>query len=405
MAQPAETTAATADLAALEALADAVESGAGLPDVVRAAARAIDASLVVLDRAGHVLAVAARSPAEEQAIVAGGPEVQTLELSLGGERVGELRLRTRSDTSAAAARVAALLIAGEVERARAPHRASAEAAATFVEALLAGELGGAGGAAAGAAEVGLELGAGASVLVVRVRSHAPVDDGWRARVLGAVERGARPAAAGSLAAPSGRDDVPGAEVVVVVPGGEDAVAARAAEGVLRELQAALPGHTYSLGRSRMAAAGDLERAAREATLAANVAEGDAEQPVLAFDETGAYRLLLSQEPEELQRFYGETIEPLAAYDQQYETELVATVEAFLEADGNVAATSQRLFTHRHTVRYRLDRVRELTGLDVGSSDGREKLSLGLKAMRVLGIAAPAGPASEAGTGAGRVPRR
>ena len=35
----------------------------------------------------------------------------------------------------------------------------------------------------------------------------------------------------------------------------------------------------------------------------------------------------------------------------------------------------------------------------------EKLSLGLKAMRVLGIAAPAGPASEAGTGAGRVPRR
>ena len=71
---------------------------------------------------------------------------------------------------------------------------------------------------------------------------------------------------------------------------------------------------------------------------------------------------------------------------------------------SVAATSQRLFTHRHTVRYRLDRVRELTELDVGSSDGREKLSLGLKAMRVLGIAAPGGPALEPGTSAGRVPR-
>src|SRR3954466_11545804 len=70
MAQPADTTAAT-DLAALEALADSVESGAGLPDVVRAAARALDASLVVLDRAGNVLAVAARSPNEEQAILAG----------------------------------------------------------------------------------------------------------------------------------------------------------------------------------------------------------------------------------------------------------------------------------------------------------------------------------------------
>jgi DNA-binding PucR family transcriptional regulator len=126
--------------------------------------------------------------------------------------------------------------------------------------------------------------------------------------------------------------------------------------------------------------------------------------VLAFDETGAYRLLLSQDPNELQRFYDETIAPLATYDEQYETDLVATVEAFLDADGNVAATSQRLFTHRHTVRYRLDRVRELTELDVGSSDGREKLSLGLKAMRVLGIPARGGPATEPGTGAGRVPR-
>ena len=80
------------------------------------------------------------------------------------------------------------------------------------------------------------------------------------------------------------------------------------------------------------------------------------------------------------------------------------LETFLDADGNVAGTAQRLFTHRHTIRYRLERVRELSGLDVGSSDGREKLSLGLKAMRVLGIAAPGGPATEAGAGGGRVPR-
>ena len=393
------------DLEGLDALAEAVEAGAGLPEVVRAAARGLDASLVVVDRAGHVVAVAARSPAEEQSILAGGEDVEPLELRLGGEVVGELRLRARGEQRRAGVRLAALIVAAELERVRAPAVASAQATAAFVSALLAGELAGAGGAAEAAAEVGLELGAGASVLVVRARSHAPVDDGWRARVQAVVERGSRAVANGAVAAPSGRHDVPGAEIVVVVPGGEEAVAARAAEAVMRELQSALPGHTFALGRSRMAAAGDLERAAREAILAANVAEGDAEQPVLAFDETGAYRLLLSQEPGELQRFYGETIEPLSAYDEQYETELVATVEAFLDADGNVAATSQRLFTHRHTVRYRLDRVRELTGHDVGSSDGREKLSLGLKAMRVLGIAAPAGPASEAGTGAGRVPGR
>ena len=120
--------------------------------------------------------------------------------------------------------------------------------------------------------------------------------------------------------------------------------------------------------------------------------------MLAFEETGAYRLLLpamSEDPGELQRFYAETVEPLVAYDEQYETDLVQTLETFLECDGNVANTAQRLFTHRHTIRYRLERVRDLSGLDVGSTDGREKLGLGLKAMRVLGIAAPRGPAQRA----------
>src|SRR4051812_48348142 len=385
------------DVGAFEALTDAVESGAGLPEVARAAARAIDASLVVLDRAGQVLAVAARSPAEEQSILAGGEGIEIVDLKLGGEPVGELRLRARSDEGSELRGLVAVVLAGEAERSRAPARATADAAAAFVAGLLAGEQ-------LDPAEIGLELESGAFLLVARARSHAPVDDGWRERVLSVVDRGARAAATSAVSALSGRPDVPGAEVVVIVPGAEEGIAARASEGVLRELQASLPGHTYSLGRSRGAAAEELHRAAREAILAANVAEGDPEVPVLAFDETGAYRLLLSQGPPELQRFYEETIAPLSAYDEQYETELVATVAAFLDADGNVAATSQRLFTHRHTVRYRLDRVRELTSLDVGSSDGREKLSLGLKAMRVLGIAAPGGPATEPGTAAGRVPR-
>jgi DNA-binding PucR family transcriptional regulator len=113
---------------------------------------------------------------------------------------------------------------------------------------------------------------------------------------------------------------------------------------------------------------------------------------------------MSDDPGELHRFYEETVAPLAAYDEQYETALVWTLESFLDADGNVAKTAERLFTHRHTIRYRLDRARELTGLDVSSTDGRERLSLGLKAMRVLGIVPPGGPAHERGTEAGRVPK-
>ena len=73
---------------------------------------------------------------------------------------------------------------------------------------------------------------------------------------------------------------------------------------------------------------------------------------------------MSEDPGELHRFYDETIAPLVAYDEQYETDLVTTLETFLDCDGNVANTAGRLFTHRHTIRYRLVRVHELTGHDV-----------------------------------------
>jgi PucR family transcriptional regulator, purine catabolism regulatory protein len=152
---------------------------------------------------------------------------------------------------------------------------------------------------------------------------------------------------------------------------------------------------------------DLYRGGKEAQLAANVAEADGVD-LLAFEDTGAYRLLLpamSEDPGELERFYEETVAPLAAYDEQYETELVATIEAYLEKDGNITPTAEQLFTHRHTVRYRLERVKELCGHDITSTEGREKLGLGLKAMRVLGIVPPRGPAMEPGAEGGKVPRR
>ncbi|HZO36172.1 MAG TPA: helix-turn-helix domain-containing protein [Solirubrobacteraceae bacterium] len=399
----ADKTASQPDFAALEALTEAVASGAGLPEVVRAAARALDASLVLVDRTSHVLAVAARSPVEEQALLAGGEGIESIDLRLADEDVGVLRVRARSAPRTSLLGLITTLIASEVERIRAPERASAVAVSAFLEELFAGTLGD--DAVARADELGLDVVGGAVALVIRVRPHAPVEDGWRSRVLAVIERGARAIAPTALAAPTERSDPRGIEVTVLIPG-DDAVGSRAAAGVLRELQSGLPGHTFTIGVSRTVAdPAELRRAGLEAELAVNVADGAPEKPILAFEDTGTYKLLLGQDPNELQRFYDETVATLVAYDSQYETELVGTVEAFLDADGNVAATSQRLFTHRHTVRYRLDRVRELTGLDVGSSDGREKLSLGLKAMRVLGIAAPAGPASEAGTEAGRVPRR
>ncbi|HXB64735.1 MAG TPA: helix-turn-helix domain-containing protein [Solirubrobacteraceae bacterium] len=412
-----------AELSTLDAVTEAVESGAGLPEVVRAAARALDASLAVTDAQGGTLAVAARSPSEERILLAGGDGVSSIPLRVADAVVGSLKLRARTEPSASMRRLLVTMIASEVERVRAPGRASEDAAAEFLHAILARECDGEELLARGR-ELSLQLQDGASMIVARAHPQAPTEDGWRSRVRAVAERGARAVVSRSIAALSERENgAPGAEALLLVPGGEDTVAARAADSVLRELQAGLPACTFAVGRSRIAEhPSDLSRAASEALLAANVAEGSGavgpgaagpggggggQESALAFDQTGAYRLLLStmsDNPSELQRFYAETVEPLVAYDEQYETELVRTLETFLDADGNVAGTAQRLFTHRHTVYYRLERVRELSGLDVGSSDGREKLSLGLKAMRVLGIAHTGGPASEAGAGAGRVPR-
>ncbi len=406
---------AALDLEALAAITDAVESGDGLPEVVRAAARALDASLVLIDRSSAVLAVAARSSADERALMADVPGVGTHELRVNDEVVGRLRLRGRSgEPSPVLLRLVTTLIASEVERLRAPERASEAAQEAFLRAVLHRQVTDRGDIVARAAELGVELDAGAAVVVVRAHHYAPAEDDWRARVLAAAERAARAAAPGAIAAV---DDVPAdtaGQVLVLAPAAGDAEARRVAEAVGRELRAALHGFSFSVGYSRVALDPvDLYRAGNEALLAANVAVAqpageELQGPgVLAFEATGAYRLLLpamSEDPGELQRFYAETVEPLVAYDEQYETDLVQTLETFLECDGNVANTAGRLYTHRHTIRYRLERVRDLSGLDVSSTDGREKLGLGLKAMRVLGIAAPRGPATERGAGGGRVPR-
>jgi sugar diacid utilization regulator len=340
--------------------------------------------------------------------------VETHELRVGDEVVGRLRLRPRGGgTSAAILRIVTTMIASEVERLRAPDRASEAAQAAFVAAIMRRQVTDRGDIVARGGELGLDLSGGGAVVVVRAHHYAPADDDWRGRLLSAAERAARSSAPGSLAALLEAHAGDSSPVAVLLPAVDEEAVARVAEAVARELSASLHGFTFAVGHSRVATDPvDLYRAGHEALLAANVAEArpaeDGSGPgALAFEDTGAYRLLLpamSEDPAELERFFAETVAPLVTYDEQYETDLVQTLETFLDADANVAGTAQRLYTHRHTVRYRLERVRDLTGLDVSSTDGREKLGLGLKAMRVLGIAAPRGPADEAGAGGGRVVR-
>jgi sugar diacid utilization regulator len=401
----AENRMAPEDPTLLDALSETVEAGAGLPAVARAAARVLDASVALIDRSSSVLAVAGASPDQEERLLAGGEGVTTVQLRVADTTVGELRYRAKSPPAPAIARMVTTLLALELERSRAPEWASEEVAGAFVDDVLARRVTDRGDIVARGAELGADLDRGAGVLVLRAAPRAAQTGEWRGRVLTLALRALRSLAPGALATTTDAD--PAAEVAVIVPAEDDERLARAAAGLARELADSLSGFHLTIGRSRRSADPvDLYRAGSEARLAVNVGEAEG-RPLLAFEDTGAYRLLLpamSDDPAELERFYAETIKPLSDYDDQYETELVTTVEAYLDNDGNVAATAKQLFTHRHTIRYRLERVRELCGHDVSSTEGREKLGLGLKAMRVLGIASPRGPALEPGAGGGKVAR-
>lgn len=101
---------------------------------------------------------------------------------------------------------------------------------------------------------------------------------------------------------------------------------------------------------------------------------------------GTYRLLLrvmASYPGELQLLYDETVAPLVRHDEQSRTDLLATLRAYLANNCNTNATAAAVFAHRHTIAYRLERIKELSGLDPNDSEDRERLGLGLKAQQMI----------------------
>jgi sugar diacid utilization regulator len=131
--------------------------------------------------------------------------------------------------------------------------------------------------------------------------------------------------------------------------------------------------------------GEFGRAIQEAELVLDVLR-QSDAPIAQDIGTGTYRLLfrvLASHPEEVRSFYEDTVAPIVRYDDQYRTDLVGTLESYLEQNCNMNATAAAIYAHRHTVAYRLERVKELTGLDPMLSEDRERLGLGLKAYRII----------------------
>jgi sugar diacid utilization regulator len=139
--------------------------------------------------------------------------------------------------------------------------------------------------------------------------------------------------------------------------------------------------------------GELRRAIQEAELVLEVVSRDERmaEHLNGGMSSGVYRLLfraLASHPEEVRSFYEDTVAPIVCYDHQYHTELLSTLEAYLANDCNMNATARAIYAHRHTIAYRLQRVRELAKLDPMISEDRERLSLGLKAYRIVAPTLP-----------------
>jgi sugar diacid utilization regulator len=101
--------------------------------------------------------------------------------------------------------------------------------------------------------------------------------------------------------------------------------------------------------------------------------------VVEFSSLGVYRLLSALEDNAMvQGFARQIIGPLADYDDQHRGSLVDTIDAFFKHHGNISRTADSLYVHRNTLLYRLDRIQELTGHDLGQADMRLAMHLALK---------------------------
>jgi GAF domain-containing protein len=152
-------------------------------------------------------------------------------------------------------------------------------------------------------------------------------------------------------------------------GGRDAahVAAR-----LREIHAGLNAdHPLAVGLSQRCegAAGSrtgFEEAEHAVTAAAVVSPTP---DVVGFDDLGAYKYLLRVSQDGRTRDpRGEALRKLDDYDRRHRSQLLLTLEEYLKRRGNIAQAAQTLYVHPNTLRQRLRRIQDLTGLDVQHED-------------------------------------
>ncbi len=137
--------------------------------------------------------------------------------------------------------------------------------------------------------------------------------------------------------------------------------------------------------SRSAAVGALRRSFHEArcALEATALDNGSAPDVASYRDLGAFQLLLSLQDDEALRLYCDSVlGPLVDGGGEYGDELIRSLEAFIEQNGQWERAARELFCHRHTLRYRIRRVEELTGRDLSSARDRIEFWLALRAREL-----------------------
>ncbi len=196
-------------------------------------------------------------------------------------------------------------------------------------------------------------------------------------------------------APPGPGGLDGALTCALVPGMAEeelfALAERVAWAAAGELGGvrvgvgrAVPGAEArrTLPRGAVRARGAGARRCRARTAPAGTGSGPPR--VATYKDLGSFQLLLSlQDDEALRLFCDSILGPIEASEGHYGGELMRSLEAFIEENGQWERAARRLYCHRHTLRYRIRRVEELTGRNLGSARDRIEFWLALRGRELV----------------------
>lgn len=171
------------------------------------------------------------------------------------------------------------------------------------------------------------------------------------------------------------------EVIALVPVTEPGrdIAARIRRA-LDDLAPGLAGSGLAVGVGKAATAGGLRGSVEEARYARTLAAGRTDPVcVVGHDELATHVLLLASVPDDVRTMFKERLlDPLRDYDELHRAGLVATLETFLQVSGSWTRCAERMHLHVNSIRYRIQRIEELTGRDLSRLEDRVDFFLALR---------------------------